>query len=345
MKKLLVLLLILFVTPFVQRVNAQETVMSGTAAEGPYLGLDVGLAIAPSTEFNTHNRGIPSRCDLHYAGQDGFVTSVASFSGDSDCTASAGSSWNNDYDSSLGHTLGLTAGYSRVAGIPVRVEVEYLYRNNEFDDRVEPAFSGGKSPEFQPSANGQIYGRLGDIQSHNVFANLYYDFPTDSKFTPYVGSGVGWSRTKADLLHFFQRNDNGDTATGSDGHPDFVAPNTLADCTPTAANDCVLEALEGTVSYSRRTHEDTLFGFQFLLGFDYALSDKLSAGLKLRWAYFSELEGDPETWDVLRNHASTVSPDDNPDLGDRSSNLITYTSGSKDTQLWGAALSLKYYLN
>ncbi|QMU56157.1 MAG: outer membrane beta-barrel protein [Candidatus Mycalebacterium zealandia] len=344
MRKLLVLLLILLVAPFVQ---------PASATEGPYIGLDAGLSIAPSVEFNNFNRGIPSRCDLHYSGQNGFLAGVNSDAqetafrddaGTPSCTGFTGSRWENEFDSSVGHTIGVTAGYSRILGIPIRAEVEYLYRSNDFDERSETTFMGSKAAEFDPAFGGQVFGRLSDIQSHNVFANLYYDFHTDSKFTPYVGGGVGWSKTKANLLSFFQRNNNGDTPdpTANDGHP-TGGPCAAGD-DPTANNDCVLEDLEGTVSSSSRTHEDGLLGFQVVLGFDYALSEKLSAGLKLRWAYFSELEGDPETWDVIRDHASTVSPQANPNLGGRS-NTVTYTSETDDLQLWGAALSLKYYLN
>ncbi len=333
-----VLFLIVCLFPFVQTAHSDE-MMSGKAS-GPYLGLDAGFSLSTGVEFSSHNAGIPSRCDLHYAGEDGFEANVAAFAADSSCTGFSGSRWKNDYDkTSIGHTLGVTAGYTGLAGLPIRAEVEYIYRNNEYDKQTSTELIGAKLSEFQPEFGGAAYGRLGDIQSHNVFANVYYDIKTDSKFTPYVGAGVGWSRTKADLLHFFQRNDSGDTEDGTSGHP----ANHPADCSPSTANDCVLEELEGTVSSAQQSHEDDLFGFQVLVGFDYPLSDRITAGLKLRWAYFGELEGDSETWDTLRSHSSTVSPDNPDNLG--RSNSITYKSETEDTQFWGAALSLKYHFN
>ena len=42
--------------------------------------------------------------------------------------------------------------------------------------------------------------------SHNFFANLYYDYRSDSKFTPYVGFGVGFSRVSLDYFNKWTRN-------------------------------------------------------------------------------------------------------------------------------------------
>ncbi len=240
--------------------------MSSETMSGPYLGLDAGLTLATGIKVDNHNNGIPSRCDLHYAGQAGFPADASAFradSGNPSCVDFPGTHLRQDYNkTSLGHTVGLTVGYGRIWGLPVRAEFEYFYRNNEFDKRAPVTVSGGKLSEFVPSAGGQAYGRFGGVQSHNIFANLYYDLQTDTKFTPYLGGGVGWSKTKADLLNFFQRNDNGDNSSALCGRDDD----------PTPANDCVIGPLEGTVSYSRRNHEDGLFGFQVLLGFDYSLS-------------------------------------------------------------------------
>ena len=41
--------------------------------------------------------------------------------------------------------------------------------------------------------------------SHNFFANLYYDYRSDSKFTPYVGVGVGFSRVSLDYFGRYNR--------------------------------------------------------------------------------------------------------------------------------------------
>ena len=46
---------------------------------------------------------------------------------------------------------------------------------------------------------------MDDVLSHNFFANLYYDYRSDSKFTPYVGFGVGFARVSLDYFGRFKR--------------------------------------------------------------------------------------------------------------------------------------------
>ena len=40
-----------------------------------------------------------------------------------------------------------------------------------------------------------------NVLSHNFFANLYYDYRSDSKFTPYVGIGIGLARSRSGTGH------------------------------------------------------------------------------------------------------------------------------------------------
>ena len=41
------------------------------------------------------------------------------------------------------------------------------------------------------------------VLSHNFFANLYYDYHSDSKFTPYVGDGQSvWPGSRSRTGHF-----------------------------------------------------------------------------------------------------------------------------------------------
>ena len=74
-----------------------------------------------------------------------------------------------------------------------RVEGEYFYRSATHDGTDIPYDSAtnydpGTDPGFQIVMDG-----VDDVLSHNVFANLYYDFRSDSKFTPSLGIGVGFA--------------------------------------------------------------------------------------------------------------------------------------------------------
>ena len=311
----------------------------------PYIGMDVGLSLS-SAEIETTDNDVPSACDVHYAGEDGIdPTSATNFATLDDCRDGS-SNWTNDFGTGFGSSIGITTGISKIGGLPVRGELEYIYSNNKFNEKIAPDFGGAKAPEFDPELGGQLYGELGSVASHNVFANLYYDLELEgSSFTPYVGLGVGWSRTNFDMVHFFQRNRSDDepAPSGSTGHPATRNLDADGNCTPVATDDCVVETLEGVISYANDTHDDSTFGLQFLLGFDYPLSDRISAGVKLRWAYFGDIEGDNKKWDTLRSHESTVAPDaENIDETLGRSNIVTYKTTLENKQVWGAAFSLKY---
>ena len=85
-----------------------------------------------------------------------------------------------------------------------RVEGEYFYRGTTYDgtdNEVDllPAgepFQGGKEGELSYTEAG-----IDDVLSHNFFANLYYDYRSDSKFTPYVGFGVGFAQVSLDYYN------------------------------------------------------------------------------------------------------------------------------------------------
>jgi len=82
------------------------------------------------------------------------------------------------WDSTLGGSLAAGYDFSKKLNIPVRAELEYA------------AFT---EAEVWPGATyGQSY------RAQTLFMNVYYDINTGTKFTPYVGAGLGagFIRTK-----------------------------------------------------------------------------------------------------------------------------------------------------
>jgi OOP family OmpA-OmpF porin len=79
-----------------------------------------------------------------------------------------------DYDTSWG--LGGAAGYSFDSGF--RAEAEVTYRGNDVS-----GFSFNGAPTF-PASDA-------DASDWAFMANGYYDFNTGTRWTPYVGGGVG----------------------------------------------------------------------------------------------------------------------------------------------------------
>ena len=66
---------------------------------------------------------------------------------------------------------------------------------------------------------------------------------------------------------------------------------------------------------------------------DYLLNDRVTLGLKLRWAKFGEFKDDGNPWDRLRSHDSLTGPGGEP---------IVYSVETDDIQFWGLSLALKY---
>ena len=58
------------------------------------------------------------------------------------------------------------------------------------------------SPEYNDGAEDAV----DNLMSHNFFANLYYDYRTDSKFTPYAGFGIGFAQVSVQYRTRWHRN-------------------------------------------------------------------------------------------------------------------------------------------
>lgn len=77
-------------------------------------------------------------------------------------------------ESSLGMAIVAGGGY---AFGPFRVEGEFGWRDNGLENVTTPSLGRGSG--------------TGDIEPLSMMVNAYYDFDTGTKFTPYLGAGVG----------------------------------------------------------------------------------------------------------------------------------------------------------
>jgi opacity protein-like surface antigen len=78
-----------------------------------------------------------------------------------------------------------------------RVEAEWGYRSNSFD-------------EFKVDGGGKV-GLYGDISSHSLMGNAYYDISTEGSFSPFIGAGLGFAYLEADFDYFDRDDDEDDT--------------------------------------------------------------------------------------------------------------------------------------
>ena len=278
-----------------------------TSRQGFYAGIELGFANAEDMGSVLTAVNHPTKCDqLLKDGPDHNVVPLS----DPDCTNNTSQPIaTNSFDLGAGFLGGVSVGYALDR---FRVEFEYLNRSHGGDSALwrvpgENVALVGKNDEV--STLDPPSERISDFSAHQFFVNAYYDFLNNSRWTPYVGVGVGWARTSLDYEFRFLRR------TIAQGYPAGKPP-----------------AAAGTLSLLNTEFTDTLFGFQFLGGLDYALTEKVSIGMKARWASFQDLEGDT-VWNRIRSHrpvrADGVTPFDS---------RLTFS----DIQYWALSVGLKY---
>ena len=268
---------------------------------GFYVGLDLGMADALSSDSFLSGISQPTRCDS-ILWQNINVQRPAALSNDPACSRRTPKRiYTTTFDPGIGFAGGVSAGYALNMGL--RVEAEYFYRNQSGDSSVLPPARGNvvtqaKNKEWSapPSA------RLSDSHGHHVFLNAYYDFLNASRWTPYLGAGVGWSHVRAQYRNLFRR------ISIDDGYEDVfreVNQEYLDDFGSDLHITDIAGQAAGTVSSLDSGISDNLFGFQFLAGLDYALTERISLGVKARWARFESMS-DNAVWDQVRNHAPVL---------------------------------------
>ena len=271
---------------------------AATSRQGFYAGVELGFANAADVGSVLSAVNHPTRCDSLVGGDP----TGPGCADDSPETLTA-----NSFDLGTGFLGGVSVGYALDR---FRVELEYLNRSHGGDSlpwKFGGNVIGGKAPEVSeidpPSEH------ISDFSAHQFFINAYYDFLNSSRWTPYLGAGIGWARTSLDYEARFLRK------TIAQGYP--------SDQPPAAA---------GTLSLLDAEFTDTLFGFQFLGGLDYALTEKVSIGMKARWASFQDLEGDT-VWDLIRSHRPVRADGTTP-----FDSKLTFS----DIQYWALSVGLKY---
>ena len=221
---------------------AAAPLLSADAAgmDGWYGGLELGVAMSPKLTIKGLDNDFADskKCD-------GFpVVALGRDNPDSapdspECATDRGNDWASTFDGGTGVLSGLVLGYHFK---DFRIEGEYFYRTAGHDQETVPSIGGkiyGEEQDIIP------YNKLGDIHSHNIFVNAYYDIPIEAKLRPYVGAGAGWSRVNLDYAARFTRISN------------------------------------GTTTVAIETFSNGVFGYQLIAGVDYPLGDRVTLGLKV----------------------------------------------------------------
>ena len=249
---------------------------------GFYAGLQMGIANSPTVTSSLGGINHPTRCDVLL-----YPPSVSPPVDDAACRDNTPAVITaNEFEPDAGLASGFMVGYMLGR---VRFEVEYLYWYMGDD----PSPLGGttstaiQDKDSEWSSDEPPAEWIGDYKAHQVFANAYFDFLNESNWTPYIGFGVGFAETDLSYYAQFIRKPEAEYLQ-VEFDPDWP--------------DAAKRAAAGTASIMDTKLDKNVFGFQLLTGVDYALSERTSVGIGLRWAEFEDLD-DNTTWNLVRSHA------------------------------------------
>ena len=299
------------------------------AESGFYLSSELGANFASDLDMTGTSNDRASVCDEFINPMFATVTQTAGYE-DSNCTSpdrGQGDGWKNGFDSAEGILAGAALGYKLSDRFPDRVwgrfrlELEYFYRDTGYDQTSAIPGVGGAGVHLDKLTQEILTAtdRIGSITSHNLFGNLYFDFPNSSRYTPYMGLGAGVSFTDIEYGSVWARNpDSNAIATGA-GLPNV---------------DEIRQNLAGSTSSALTKLSDTLFGYQLLFGIDYALTETSALGIKGRWVKLDSFSDSGVVWDPLRSHQ--------PNLRKDLSEPVSGSIETGDIEMFGISVTLKY---
>ena len=289
-------------------------------AEGIYVSGELGLAIASGFDITGSSNDRASVCDEYINPRYEEVETTTGY-GDHNCTGpnrGATGDWQNEFDSAHGLLAGAAVGYGFGNGL--RLELEYFYRESDYDETSDVPGASGESGNKLEQEIAIATDRIGTMDSHNLFGNLLYDFRNESEFTPYLGVGGGLGFTSMEYGSVWSRNAEAANIRTGEGLPN--------------AGD-IRDNLAGKTSVAQVTLDDTLFGFQVLAGVDYAITDSVSLGIKGRWVRFESFKDGGVVWNPLRGHA--------PNLRLDGSEPVSGEIKTDNIEFFGVGVNLKFF--
>ena len=270
-----------------------------------YLRLELGAAFTSPLTLNSDGYDSATRCD--------WITNPQRLEVGPECDEGIPlSEWRERLGRGYGFSSGAAVGYRWGS---LRLEGEYFYRSTAYDDVAssEASTSDAVSIEKLSQEIDSGVGVVGDIESHSLLANLYYDFRTSSPWQPFIGAGIGVTRTTMDYASIWRRHHDPENITT------FMDP--------------LLRArLAGTTTIGQARLRDTILTGQVLGGINYRVNDQVLIGVIVRWVRNGDFESPETGWYQLRSHASSTGRGDQvfyrvrtPDTGYGAVNIgLTY---------------------
>lgn len=283
---------------------------------GFYVGVEVGFANPSDVTSTISGVNHETRCDRLLYPASSPPDLIAN---DPDCTANNPRPLSdNSYDLDMGFLGGVSLGYTLDR---FRVEFEYMNRSHGGDSSGLQVAGGNQaliSKNTEWNSTDPPSERISDFIAHQFFVNAYYDVLNDSRWTPYLGGGFGWARTSMRYTNRFVRKPE-DEYLKIAFDPDW--------------SQAAKEAAAGTLSFWDTRISETIFGFQFMGGVDYALTESVSIGVKGRWAKFGDISHGG-VWNLIRSHKPVQADGTTP---------FTTQLTLDDIEYWSMTLGLKYH--
>ena len=296
-------------------------------ASGFYLSGELGVNFASGLDMTGTSNDLASVCDEFINPMYAAVTQTPGYE-NYNCTGpnrGVGDDWKNGFESTQGILTGAALGYELSDRYPnsvwgrFNVELEYFYRSTEYDQTSDIPGAAGASGDKLAQEIRAATDHIGSVVSHNLFGNLYMDFPSESRFTPYAGVGVGVGFTDMEYGSVWARNPDPDAIITGAGLPNAEE---------------IRRNLAGSTSVAQTELSDTLFGYQGILGLDYALNESTTLGIKGRWVRFNSFDDDGIVWDPLRSHV--------PNLRRDLSEPVSGSLKTSNIEMFGVSMRLKY---
>lgn len=229
----------------------------------------------------------------------------------------AGDGWKAPFDDGRGFSGRIELGYR--LGDRVRVALAYAERSVGFDQTVASTDASGV--DFEKLSNELAIGqeRIGEVTTREAFALVYFDWRNRTRWTPWVGAGLGISRVGMDFSWVWARSpDPADITTGRD-QPNYEE---------------IRRNLAGTVSAGSVELEDDLFGQALVAGIEYELTGSVAIGFRAQATFFDDFEAGPFGGDLLRSHEGNLRLD--------GSEPVSTWSRTSDTDGLSVGLTLRY---
>lgn len=300
---------------------------SAQADSGLYLSTELGVHSASGLQTAGTSNDRASVCDEFINPMYATVTQTAGYENYNCAGANRGrtAGWTNSFDQAEGLLAGAAVGYHLSDLYPesawsrFNIELEYFYRDSVYDENADILGGSGATGDKLAQEIVRAIDRVGSVTSHNLFANLLLEFPSDSRYTPYIGIGLGAGFTDMEYGSLWARNPDPSAISTGAGLPNV---------------DEIRRNLAGSTSSAQTQLSETLYGYQLLFGVDYAMSESVTLGIKGRWVHFDGFSELTYAWNPLRSHV--------PNLRLDLSEPVEAYFRTDDMEVFGVSMALKY---